>query len=272
EVSLNVSRASVRGSESNAGNMIADSFLYMYEQYSNTNGMEPVIALQNGGGIRQNAGDVLSGTISQRNTMDVLPFSNLLSVVQSVTPTDTKGILEHSADRLPDLGGQFLQVAGFTVTYSLQNDVGSRVVSVELKDGTKIIENGAIVNGAPSVTVITNSFVARGGDGYSQFGDNPNQSTLRDDSGTFIFYERAWREYLQTLPVSGNPALPTVLASDPRYQPGGEGRITIIPADVTAIDLAELNSSGTSVPVWPLAVGMMLISLGLLSIARRRTL
>ncbi|MGB0389505.1 MAG: hypothetical protein ACPGWR_32190, partial [Ardenticatenaceae bacterium] len=40
-------------------------------------------------------------------------------------------------------------------------------------------------------------------------------------------YERAWREYLQTLPVSGNPALPTVSGSDPRYQPGGEGRITI---------------------------------------------
>ncbi len=278
EVLLDVSRTAVRGTESNAGNMIADSFLYMYGRYSNTNGLragtEPVIAVQNGGGIRQNAGNelpttgIVPGTISRRNTLDVLPFNNLLSVIQTVTPTDMKGILERSAERLPDAGGQFLQISGFKVTYNRSNSPGSRVISAELNDGTKIIDNGATVDGAPSVTIVTNNFIARGGDNYPQFGNNPNQMTLRDTSGTFIFYEQAWREYLQSFPVSGDPALPTISASDTRYQPGGEGRITI-EGDPTAVSLAELSTNSTTVPVWPFALGLLAGSLGLLALRRQ---
>ena len=278
EVLLDVSRSAVRSQESNAGNMIADSFLYMYERYSNTSGLragtEPVIAVQNGGGIRQNAGDVLPttgiapGTISQRNTIDVLPFNSLLTVIKNVTPTDMKGILERSAERLPDGGGQFLQISGFKVTYNRANATGSRVIKAELNDGTKIIDNGAVVDGAPSVTIVTISFIAAGGDDYVQFANNSNQSTLRDNSGAFIYYERAWREYLQSFPTSGDPALPTVSSSDTRYQPNGEGRITIESEDPTAIDRAELDASSTAIPVWPLVVGMFLMTLALFTLRR----
>jgi 5'-nucleotidase len=92
---LDVSRNASRGGESNAGNMIADSFIYAYQQYSGTSGLRagntPIIALQNGGGIRQNAGDQLPtegapGTISQLDTINVLPFDNFLTVISDVTP------------------------------------------------------------------------------------------------------------------------------------------------------------------------------------------
>lgn len=283
EVLLNVDKPTVRSKESNAGNMIADSFIYMYEKYSNTlrtAGSEPVIALQNGGGIRQNAGDILPttgmvpGNITQRNTIDVLPFNNLLSVIKMVTPTDLKSALELAASSLPSPDGQFMQIAGLKVTYNVSNATGSRVMSVILDDGTKIVEDGALVDGAPNVTVLTNNFVARGGDGYTQFANNSNQNTLRDTSGTFIYYERAWREYLQSLPTASrldgeSGELPTISASDTRYQPGGEGRITIEEEDPTAVSLTGLSTNSTTVPMWPFALGLLAGSLGLLALRRQ---
>ena len=282
EVLLDISKPTVRSKESNAGNMIADSFLDMYNKYSNTLSMansEPVIALQNGGGIRQNGGDILPatgmvpGTITQRNTMDVLPFDNLLSVIKTLTPTDLKGVLEHSASSLPDPDGHFMQVAGLKVIYNVSNATGSRVVSAVLDDGTKIVENGALVDGAPNVTMLTNSFIAAGNDGYSQL-SNYSPETLRDSAGAFIRYEQAWRQYLLSFPTASrldgqSGELPTISASDTRYQPGGEGRITIQQEDPTAVTLAELDTGSTTVPMWPFALGLLAGSLGLLALRRQ---
>lgn len=234
EVELDVSRDGVRGKETNAGNLIADSFLYVYDQLAadfdlpERGPTNPVIAVQNGGGIRQNAGDVLPvggapGTIAQLDTLNVLPFPNFVTVVSNVTPEDLKAILERSAESLPGTGGQFLQVAGIRVVYVTGNPVGSRVFSAVLEDGTPIIENGAVVPGAPSVRVVTNDFTARGGDDYQTFADNPNKLQLPTS------YEAAWRTYLRSLPEE--EGLPTIQSDDPRYQPGGEGRITILEAE-----------------------------------------
>lgn len=242
EVPLNVSQigipsqpgVGVRNAETNAGNLIADAFLYSYDLYGPSFGLaprsasNPVIAIQNGGGIRQNAGDVLPvggvtpGPITRRNTLDVLAFlTNSITVVRNVSPSDLEAILERSAASLPGRGGQFLQIAGFRVVYDYGNPVGSRVISVTLNDGTPIIQDGATVPGAPSVSIVTNSFTAAGGDDYPAFAANPNKVQFP------ATYEQAWVEYLLTLPVEDG--LPTVQSDDPRYAPGGEGRITIVP-------------------------------------------
>ena len=110
EVPLDVSRAGSRGKETNAGNLVADAYLYTYDQLAAANGLPArdatVIAVQNGGGIRQNAGDVLPlggavpGTITRDNTLNVLAFlTNSVTVVQDVTPNDLKQILERAASR-----------------------------------------------------------------------------------------------------------------------------------------------------------------------------
>jgi 5'-nucleotidase len=237
EVVLDVSRNGVRGRETNAGNLIADSFVAAYDRYADNSGLPPrgpdnrVIGVQNGGGIRQNAGDILPvggapGVISRLNTIDVLPFDNFVTVVQNVTPSDLKTILERSAASLPGTGGQFLQVSGITVTLNLTFPVGSRVREVSLSDGTPMIRDGTVVAGAPSIAIVTNSFTANGGDNYPTFANNPNKVRLLDDSGIAISYEQAWREYLQSFPVK--EGLPTIAATDRRYQPGGEGRIRIL--------------------------------------------
>jgi 5'-nucleotidase/UDP-sugar diphosphatase len=243
EVLLDVSRNTVRSAESNAGNLIADAFLHVYDAYAANVGLPPrsatnrLIALENGGGIRQNAGDVLPVTgnagdvIARLDTINVLPFDNFVTVVEAVSPTDLKAILERAASGLPGAGGQFLQVAGIRVVYDSTMPVDSRVISATLSDGTPMIRSGAIVAGAPTIGIVTNSFTARGGDDYATLAANPNKTNLIDDHGVTISYEQAWREYLLTFPPSGTPSLPTIPTTDQRYQPGGEGRIIILDWD-----------------------------------------
>ncbi|NJN19669.1 MAG: hypothetical protein HC822_27215, partial [Oscillochloris sp.] len=241
EVELNVSRASVRGGESNAGNLITDAYLYAYSQYADNISLPTattrVIAIQNGGGIRQNAGDILprpgvpiTGTITALDTFNVLPFANFITVITNVTPLELESILERSAASLPGQGGQFLQIAGFTVEYVPSRPVGSRVRSATLADGTQLIANSEPVAGAPNVTIVTNSFTAGGGDDYATLAGIPDtrKVNLVDDNDLELAYEQPLREYLQSFPATGTPSLPTIPANDERYAPGGEGRITLI--------------------------------------------
>jgi 5'-nucleotidase len=232
EVLLDVSRAGVRGQETNAGNLIADSFLAAYDRYAAKNGFEPrsndnpVIAVQNGGGIRQNAGDILPttgtvpGPITRLDTLNVLPFSNYVTVVSDITPDELKTIFERSAETIG--GGQFLQVGGMRVAYNINNPVGSRVRELILADGRPIVQGGAVVAGAPNVAVVTNSFTAAGGDTYPTFENKTTKRNLIGANDALISYEEALVEYL-TLDLDG-----LIDDADPRYQPGGEGRIRFV--------------------------------------------
>lgn len=237
EVLLDVSRAGLRGGESNAGNLIADSFLHAYDGAVAAFGLpgrgpgNPVIAVVNSGGIRQNAGDTLPtsgsvpGDIFLVNTLDVLPFPNAVSVVRNVSPSDLKAVFEVSGARYPATSGAFLQIAGIAAVYDPSRSAGDRVVSLTLADGARVVAGGEVVEGAPSVTIVTSSFVANGGDGYTMLGANPNQLPI------LATYEQALREYLQDLG--------TVSANDPRYAPGGEGRSVFLePPSETPVDEA----------------------------------
>jgi 2',3'-cyclic-nucleotide 2'-phosphodiesterase (5'-nucleotidase family) len=231
EVVLDVSRETVRGAESNGGNLITDAFLYAYEELGEQSGVtaldNPVIAVQNGGGIRQNAGDFLTGEISRKNTLDVLPFANDVVVLENVTPELLKEVMEHSVSASLPSGG-FLQVGGMAVYYDLRQDLGSRVISLTLSDGTKIVEDGAVVTGAPVVNMVTNNFTAAGGDGYEMLTAIP---TIALADTAKVSYERVLVKYLtestDDFPVGSN-SLPTILATDERYQDGGEGRIGFV--------------------------------------------
>jgi 5'-nucleotidase len=253
EVILDVSNAGVRSRETNSGNLITDAFVAAYDRYALQNGLpprsptNPVIALTNGGGIRQNAGDILPttgsvpGPITRLDTLNVLPFLNYVAVVPNVTPQDMKTIFERAASQLPNRAGSFLQVSGIRVTYNPRNPVGSRVGSLRLADGRAIIQNGAPVAGAPNVTVVTNNFTAGGGDGYVTLRDKPNKKNLLGTGAALITYEEAWVEYL-TQNLNG-----LIDDADPRYRPGGEGRILILSRYAFA-PLMLTNASGLTVP------------------------
>ena len=224
-VPLDVSSAGVRTRESNAGNLVTDAFVSAYDRHAADFGLpergpaNPVVAVQNGGGMRQTAGDVLPaggvpGDVYLVDTLDVLPFSNGVTVIRNVSPEDLKAAFETSINHALTGGGGFLQVSGVAVVFDAARPAGERVVSLALAGGAPVVVNGALAEGAPAVTVLTNSFVAAGGDGYPMFAANPDRMQLPTS------YERAWRDYLASLG--------TIAADDARYAPGGEGRITIL--------------------------------------------
>ncbi len=238
EVLLDVSRG-VRTRGTNAGNLVTDAMLASFDRYAADLGLpargsaNPVIALQNSGGIRQNAGDVLPvggvvpGDISRANTLDVLPFGNGVTVVPGVTPADLKAIFEHSASRYPAASGAFLQVAGISVVYDASREPGSRVVSLTLDDGAAIVSGGAVAEGAPDVSVVASSFIAGGGDGYDVLGRYAGRVQLPTS------YEQSLTDYLTSLG--------TISADDARYAPDGPPRITFREAgqEEARIALAE---------------------------------
>ena len=238
----------VRTGETNGGNLVADAFAYSYNQRYEKAGLPkpstsaPLIAIQNGGGIRQNPAITLPvngkvGEITRGNTFDLLPFGNTLVAMTGVTPSQLKSIFERSCSISTSGGGQFLQVAGIKVVCLRSGTAqvvsnpsagasvgeitteGTRVKSITLSDGRALVTAGTPVAGAPNVTIVTNNFTADGGDNY------PTLAALKK-SAFGIDYEVALYDYLRSFPASSS-GLPTIPDSDARYKSlTGEGRIT----------------------------------------------
>ncbi len=179
-------RSEVRSRETNEGNLIADALLWQADQLAASFGTAaPDVALQNGGGIR-NDSIIPAGPISELDTFSMVPFPNFVSVFENIPREQFKEILENAVGCTqandftvnPNCGsGRFAQVAGFSFTWSesgtgqiLDEDgnvtvAGTRVQEVVLDDSTVIVQNGAVVAG-PDITVATIDFLARGGDQY----------------------------------------------------------------------------------------------------------
>lgn len=241
----------VRTAETNGGNLVADSFLHAYSNRAAganlpaAGSANPVVALQNGGGIRQNGGVTLPttgviGAISRGNTFDLLPFDNRLVATTNVRASDIKEILERSCAVSTSGGGQFLQVGGMKVTCSRSGTAivvssptgdsyagnittaGTRVRDVTLNDGRALVKDGAVVANAPTVTIVTNNFTAEGGDNY------PTLAKLVK-VGFGVSYEQALYDYLLSFPKNA-AGLPEIPSSDSRYsKTSGEGRFTWLP-------------------------------------------
>jgi 5'-nucleotidase len=233
EVDLDGLRSSVRSEESNEGNLIADSQLWQAVQVAGDYGQPtPQVALQNGGGIRNNT-IIPSGPISELDTFDMVPFANFVSIVPAIPRGQFKEILENAVACTqgndfvvnPNCGsGRFAQIAGFSFEWStsgtgqiLDGDYnvttpGTRVLDVTLDDGTPIVVAGAVVPGADIDIAITD-FLANGGDQY------PFRGAPFTRIG--FTYQQALSNYIQN-GIGG-------LITTADYPEGGEGRITELP-------------------------------------------
>ena len=129
-----------RSQETNLGNLITDAMRAK-------TGAE--IALQNGGGIR--AG-IAPGKISYRDILAVQPFGNTLTVID-MTGEQLMEVLDASAGKVGS--GAFMQVSGLKVTY---NQAAKKAENVMVGDSP--------IDLGKTYKVVTNNFVAAGGDGY----------------------------------------------------------------------------------------------------------
>jgi 5'-nucleotidase len=223
EVDLDGLRESVRTRESNEGNLIADSLLWQAQQLAGGFGVDsPQIALQNGGGIR-NDSIIPAGNVTELNTFQMVPFPNFVSVVPNIPRDQFKEILENAVSRVEQVDGRFAQVAGFSFTWDpngtpqvLNDDgtvltPGTRVRDVTLDDGTQIVVGGVVQSGDP-IDIATIDFNARGGDQY------PYRGAPFTTLG--VSYQQAVSNFIQD-PTGLNGV---ISAAD--YPEGGEGRIT----------------------------------------------
>src|SRR5690606_39768890 len=173
------------------GNLLADAMLATGRQRAAEFGVpEPQVALQNGGGIR-NDSIIGPGDISVLNTFDIAPFTNFVAVVPDVSRADLVAAVEHGLSGLPDPQGFFGQWGGLVVEYDPDTPVGSRVVNLTLADGTQIVSGGTLVDGDP-ITLATIDFLAAGNDGYDML-------ESYDFTVVGVSYQQSLANYLASL-------------------------------------------------------------------------
>jgi len=240
EVDLDGLRNSVRTMETNEGNLIADALLWQARELALEFGTPvPNVAIQNGGGIRNNNMIDAGTEISVLTTFNMLPFSNFVSVIEPLPAAQFKEILENAVSRVESVSGRFAQVAGCTVVYdpdgspqSLDADghvtsEGARIVSVTLADGTAVVANGELVASAPDITIATTDFLARGGDQY------PFRAASFSVLG--VSYQQALQNYIENA-LAGEINIG-------HYPAGGEGRITTVGSGLQGLPQTTLGNT-----------------------------
>jgi 2',3'-cyclic-nucleotide 2'-phosphodiesterase (5'-nucleotidase family) len=134
------------GEESSLGNMITDAMMHAYPDND--------FAITNSGGLRQ---DIDSGSVTVGNLISAFPFPNTVVKVE-LKGEAIKKLFEHAAS----LSNGILQVSKQVVfVYNEKNPVGSRVISIHI--------NGKLLENDKTYKVLTNNFLADGGDGYIDF-------------------------------------------------------------------------------------------------------
>jgi 2',3'-cyclic-nucleotide 2'-phosphodiesterase (5'-nucleotidase family) len=220
QVALDGVRSSIRKQETNLGNLMADAILWQARQLAQAFGVpSPDVALQNGGGIRNN--DMRGpGEISKKDTFDIAPFASFLTLVPHISREKFKDIMENAYSAVASSSGRFAQISGFTVVVDLaleardpdnpEGQPGRRVRELALNDGTVIVVDGDVLPG-PGLNVATLDFLAGGGDQYP-FG-------RASFTSLGIPYQQALSNYIE----QGLGGVITIAG----YPEGGEGRITI---------------------------------------------
>jgi len=215
-----------RTGECELGNLVAEAMLWKVNStLSITDDYE--IAIQNGGGLRA---PIDQGSVTVGEVMELLPFGNAIATFE-LTGTHVITALESGLSRYGVSGnGRFPQVAGLRYKWDLTKPIGSRLISVTVKDKT----SGLFVplNPATIYRIVSNDFMRRGGDGYDVFKEGLNPY----DFGPAL--DQATMDYLMSFPTA-------------TYTPFRDGRILL--QDYARLAVAHLApfapGAGTAVTV-----------------------
>lgn len=171
-----------RTEETNLGDLVSDAIMWtvLKDEGSLSVDTANAVAIVNGGGIRAS---INSGSITKKDVNTVLPFGNTITVVY-VTGAELLEALEASTYCTPTAVGGFPQVAGleFTVDTTKAYDSNAETYPASTYYGPASINRVTInsVNGKEfdenaTYAVITNDFMAAGGDTYYAFASSENK-------------------------------------------------------------------------------------------------
>lgn len=149
------SRETCRAQECTMGNLVADAILDRVKAQGIS------IAIQNGGGLRAS---IDKGVVTMGEVLTVLPFQNSLATFQ-LKGSDIVAALENGLGQIEEGAGRFPQVSGMKYSFDKSKPAGSRVVSVEVKEGDAFVP----LDPAKTYGVVSNNYMRSGGDGYSVF-------------------------------------------------------------------------------------------------------
>lgn len=167
-VFLDGARADIRNKETNLGDMVTDALVWhittktkFLQQYPNT----PLVGHFNGGGIRTS---LAAGDITRGQVVTALPFGNTL-VVKLVSAANVLAALNNGVSQWTgDSGaaGRFPQVSQMRFSFDSSAPASNRVIRAQILNGNNTMELSQYTG---NVLVVTNNYMAAGGDGYSTY-------------------------------------------------------------------------------------------------------
>lgn len=180
EVLLNgESEPGTRTTETNLGDLIADALVWSVVKEGGIEQVEPnqVVGITNGGGIRAT---IEAGDITMKDVNTVLPFGNTVAVIY-VTGEELLEALEASTYCSPEAIGGYPQTSGIEWTldttvpyergdiYTMNGKESSYFAPATIQRVTITAVNGEPFDPAAIYAVVTNNFLAAGGDTYNVF-------------------------------------------------------------------------------------------------------
>lgn len=190
-----ITRTQNEHGESVLGNIIADSMRAA---------MPADFALMNPGGIRA---DVDAGDITWGELFTVQPFGNDL-VKLTFTGQQFKEVLNQQWQV-----NNKLQISGFKYTWNPDKAVGDKVVDILLPNGEKIDLN-------KEYTVVTNNFLADGGDGFTTLKAGKGKVVGPTDLDAFVNYVKAQKDGVKAA-IEGRIISDTNAGNNPIVNPIG---------------------------------------------------
>ncbi|MCO1339790.1 bifunctional metallophosphatase/5'-nucleotidase [Kocuria polaris] len=159
-----------RGVESTLGNLVADIHLWATSNDSYA-GEPAVMAFMNPGGLRADLLYGEDGVVTFKEAADVQPFANTL-ITMDLTGAQVKAVLEEQWQPGNDRPKLHLGISeGLQYWYDDEAAHGEHVTAIEF--------GGEPLDMAATYRVVTNSFLASGGDNFTTFAAGTN----RADSG-----------------------------------------------------------------------------------------
>jgi 5'-nucleotidase len=186
-ISTDIVRPPTRGTEGPLANLIADAQLAATAAPADGGAQ---IAFMNPGGVRADliygdiAGGEQPGDVTYGEAFNVQPFGNLL-VTMDLTGAQIEQLLEQQAraDAQSNATALIFGVSrGFTFSYDPAAAVGNRV------DPDSIKLNGKILDPRTPYRIVTNSFLADGGDLFGVFTKGTNRIGGGEDLVAFTDY------------------------------------------------------------------------------------